>query len=80
MPLSHDGTEMKQLVTLEHKFNNRASLRDVGVIGVDLEEGVFQVHGAAADGPVLFLKSTAVPSRSLSFPVAIEPRESSKHT
>jgi transposase len=29
---------------------------EVGIVGVDLEKNVFQVHGAAANGPVPFRK------------------------
>ena len=32
-------------------------MKEVSIIGVDLAKNVFQLHGAAADGTVLFHKS-----------------------
>ena len=34
---------------------------EVSIIGVDLAKNVFQVHGAAADGSVLFRKKLSRP-------------------
>jgi transposase len=31
-------------------------MKEVSIIGVDLAKNVFQLHGAAADGTVLFRK------------------------
>jgi transposase len=33
-----------------------ASVNEVGTVGIDLAKSVFQVHGAAWDGSVLFRK------------------------
>ena len=41
----------------------------VAIIGVDLAKRVFQLHGAAADGSVLFRKklTLGIPPRSAAF-------------
>ena len=36
-------------------------MKEVSIIGVDLAKNVFQVHGAAADGSVLFRKKLSRP-------------------
>ncbi len=36
-------------------------MEEVTIIGVDLAKNVFQVHGAAADGEVVFRKKLARP-------------------
>jgi transposase len=36
-------------------------MREISIIGVDLAKNVFQVHGAAADGSVLFRKKLSRP-------------------
>ncbi|SLN77486.1 hypothetical protein ROA7023_04413 [Roseisalinus antarcticus] len=36
-------------------------MEEVGIIGVDLTKNVFQVHGAAADGSVVFRKKLSRP-------------------
>jgi transposase len=41
---------------LKHKLKERASMGEATIIGIDLAKNVFQVHGAAADGSVLFRK------------------------
>ena len=48
-------------MVLTHKLKERASMEEVGIIGVDLAKNVFQVHGAAADGFVLFRKKLTGP-------------------
>ena len=44
------------LVVSKHKLKERASLEEVSIIGVDLAKNVFQLHGAAADGAIVFRK------------------------
>jgi hypothetical protein len=41
---------------LKLKSKERASMLKVAVIGVDLAKNVFQLHGATADGTVVFRK------------------------
>jgi transposase len=48
-------------VVLKHKLKERASIEEVTIIGVDLAKNVFQVHGASADGSVLFRKKLSRP-------------------
>lgn len=36
-------------------------MEDVSIIGVDLAKNVFQVHGAVADGSVVFRKKLSRP-------------------
>jgi len=38
---------------LKSQWNERASIMEVTIIGVDLAKNVFQLHGAAADGTVV---------------------------
>ncbi len=61
MPLSLDGIAMCQLAVSNYKLKERASMGEVSTIGVDLAKNVFQVHGAAADGSVLFRKKLSRP-------------------
>jgi transposase len=49
------------LVVSKHKLKERASMGEVTIIGVDLAKNVFQVHGAAANGSVLFRKKLTRP-------------------
>jgi hypothetical protein len=49
------------LAPSKHKLKERASMGEVTIIGVDLAKNVFQVHGAAADGSVLFRKKPTWP-------------------
>jgi len=49
------------LVVSKYKLKERASMGEVSIIGVDLAKNVFQVHGAAADGSVLFRKKLSRP-------------------
>jgi transposase len=44
------------LVVSKQKLKERASMEEVSIIGVDLAKNVFQLHGAAADGFILFHK------------------------
>lgn len=59
LPLT--ASRCAKLVVSKHKLKERASMRGVGFIGVDLAKNVFQVHGAAADGSVLFRKKLTRP-------------------
>lgn len=54
MPLSPDGIAMCQTRGVEHKLQERVSVREVAVIGVDLAKNVFHVYGATADGSEQF--------------------------
>jgi transposase len=40
----------------KHKLKEMASMGEVSIIGIDLAKNVFQLHGAAADGSVVFRK------------------------
>lgn len=40
-------------------------MREVTIIGVDLAKNVFQVHGAATDGSVLFRKAVTAAVRAV---------------
>jgi transposase len=46
---------------LKSQEKERASMKEVTIIGVDLAKNVFQLHGAAADGTVLFRKKLSRP-------------------
>jgi transposase len=48
-------------VVSKHKFKERASMGEVSIIGVDLAKNVFQLHGAASDGSVVFRKKLSRP-------------------
>ena len=41
-------------------------MKEVSIIGVDLAKNVFQLHGAAADGTVVFRKKLSRPQFSAS--------------
>jgi len=45
----------------KHKFKERASMGDVSITGADLANNVFQLHGAASDGSVVFRKKLSRP-------------------
>jgi transposase len=47
---------MCQAGDAESPEKERASMNEVGIIGIDMAKGVFQLHGAAADGSVVFRK------------------------
>lgn len=49
------------LVVSKHKLKERASMEEVTIIGVDLAKNLFQLHGAAADGTVVFRKKLSRP-------------------
>ena len=72
MRLFHDGIASAKLVVSKHKLKERASMREVGIIGVDLAEDVFQVHGAETDVPCS-TRSCRGRRLPVSPPVAIEP-------
>jgi len=46
---------------LKSREKERASVKEVSIIGVDLAKNVFQLHGAAADGTVVFRKKLSRP-------------------
>jgi hypothetical protein len=48
-------------VVSKHNLNKRASMGELTIIGVDLAKNVFQVHGAAGDGSVVFRKEFSRP-------------------
>src|SRR5271169_299119 len=60
------GGAMYPLPTLCGPREGATSMPQVAIIGVDLAKRVFQLHGAAADGSVLFRK-TLTRERFLSF-------------
>jgi transposase len=43
------------------KLKERASMGEVTIIGVDLAKNVFQLHGAASDGTVVYRKKLSRP-------------------
>ena len=45
----------------------------ITTVGIDLAKNVFELLGAAADGPVMFRKKLLGRSSQGSMPVAIEP-------
>ena len=55
------ASQCAKLAVLKHKLKERASMGEVTIIGVDLAKNVFQVHGAAADGSVVFGKKLSRP-------------------
>jgi transposase len=55
------GIAMRQACDAEVTMSERASMKEVSIIGVDLAKNVFQLHGAAADGTVLFRKKLSRP-------------------
>ena len=54
MPLSPTASQCAKLVMSKHKCKEKATMEEVNIIGVDLAKNVFQLHGASADGAVLF--------------------------
>ncbi len=53
---SPTASQCAKVVVLGHAEERQASVRTVTIIGVDLAKNVFQLHGAAADGSVIFRK------------------------
>jgi transposase len=47
--------------TTQRTVKERASMGEVSIIGVDLAKNVFQLHGAAGDGSVVFRKKLSRP-------------------
>ena len=45
----------------KHKLKAMASMGEATIIGVDLAKNVFQLHGATADGAVVFGKKLSRP-------------------
>ena len=56
MPPSPTASQCAKLWALKPSKTKEASVKEVTIIGVDLAKNVFQVHGAAADGSVVFRK------------------------
>ena len=57
MPPVPDGiAECQSCGVQSHRNGKGASVEKATIIGVDLAKNVFQVHGAATDGTVLFRK------------------------
>jgi hypothetical protein len=54
--LSPTASQCAKLVMLKSQQDERASMKEATIIGVDLAKNVFQLHGAAADGAVVFRK------------------------
>jgi hypothetical protein len=48
-------------------------MKEVSIIGVDLTKNVFQLHGAVADGTVVFRKKLFARNSPGSMSVAIQP-------
>jgi hypothetical protein len=48
---------------LKHKLKERASMKELTIIGVDLAKNVFQLLGAAADGSVAFRRCQSASNR-----------------
>lgn len=53
------------LAVSTRKVKERAFMGEVSFVGVDVAKNVFQVHGAAADGSVLFRKKLSRPQFAL---------------
>jgi transposase len=49
MPLSPTASHCAKLVVASTRTEERASVDQVTIIGLDLAKNVFQLHGAAAD-------------------------------
>nr|WP_247651433.1 IS110 family transposase [Roseovarius autotrophicus] len=56
MPPSPTASQCAKLWALKPSKSKEASVKEVTIIGVDLAKNVFQLHGAAADGSVVFRK------------------------
>lgn len=54
--LSHPASQCAKLVRLNPQSERGIPVTDASIIGVDLAKNVFQPHGAAADGSVVFRK------------------------
>lgn len=59
LPLT--ASQCDKLSVSKHKLKDRVSTGESRIIGVDLAKNVFQVHGAAADGSVLFREKLSWP-------------------
>jgi hypothetical protein len=59
--LSPTASQCAKLVMLKSQGKERASMQEISIIGVDLAKNVFHLHGAAADGSVLFRKKLSRP-------------------
>jgi hypothetical protein len=55
------ASQCAKLAVLKHQLKERASMEEVTIIGVDLAKNVFQLHGAAGDGSVVFRKKLSRP-------------------
>ena len=57
MPLSPPtASRCAKLAMSKLKLEETASMREVTIVGVDVAKNVFQLHGAASDGSVVFRK------------------------
>lgn len=57
MPLSPlTASQCAKLAVSRHRLRGTASMKEATIIGVDLAKNVLQLHGAAADGSVVFRK------------------------
>src|SRR5690606_35132237 len=54
MPPTPTASQCAKLVMLKSPEKERAFMGQATIVGVDLAKRVFQVHGAAADGAVMF--------------------------
>src|SRR5680860_1165768 len=61
MPLSPTVSLCGKLVMLISQEDERASMKEVTITGVDVAKNVFQLHGAASDGAVVFRKKLSRP-------------------
>ena len=50
------AAQCAKLAVLKHKLKDRASMGEINIVGIDVSKNVFQLHGAAADGSVVFSK------------------------
>jgi len=54
MPPAPTASQCAKPWTLKPSQSKEASVKEVTIIGADLAKNVFQLHGAAADGSVIF--------------------------
>lgn len=48
------ASQCAKFVVIKPRKERKTSLKEVTIVGVDLAKNVFQLHGAAADGSVVF--------------------------
>jgi hypothetical protein len=61
MPLSPDGIAMGHSCGVENTSEGEGIHGTVRIIGADLAKNVFQLHGVAVDGSVVFRKKLSRP-------------------